>query len=229
MSLRDLPISLSNRGPLEATVAVAIAYLAHHPVPRQEIPSLLADLYAAFNSAMRQSNTPHLGVTALVVSSYLAHNVVELGDIPQVVTDVYAASDRIGASGASVGTEQASPTVAAPSSVPPEAATPRGRGPRPATGREVVWGDISPQALYLEWEAKRSEFPPHAQKSIAWYYLVSFEDHRKYRDLARHLMRIGMTPEEYRAKWDLPHDYPMLSGDLIEQRLLRQNARRSGH
>jgi predicted transcriptional regulator len=219
MSLRDLPISLSNRGPLEATVAVAIAYLAHHPVSRQEILSLLTDVYEAFVTAMRQSDTPHLGVTALVVSSYVAHNDVVLGDIPQVVADVYAAFDRIGARDTSVGAEQTSATVAAP----------RRRGPRPATGREVVWGDVSPQALYLEWEAKRSEFPPHAQKSIAWYYLVSFEDHRKYRDLARHLMRIGMTPEEYRAKWDLPHDYPMFSGDLIEQRLLKQNARRSGH
>jgi predicted transcriptional regulator len=223
MSLRDLPISLSNRGPLEATVAVAIAYLAHHLVSRQEIPSLLTDVYAAFVTAMRQSNTPHLGVTALVVSSYVARNDVALGDIPQVVADVYAAFDRIGARDTSAGTVQTSPTVAAPASVFSQNAA-----PRRATGREVVWGDVSPQALYLEWEAKRSEFPPHAQKSIAWYYLVSFEDHRKYRDLARHLMRIGMTPEEYRAKWDLPHDYPMLSGDLIEQRLLRQNARRSG-
>jgi predicted transcriptional regulator len=219
---------LSNRGPLEATAAVAIAYLAHRSVSREEIPSLLARIYAAFDAAISKSDTSSLGVTALVVSSYVARNVVALGDIPQVVAEVFAAFAGLGARDNPAGMQQTGSTVAMPLSIVPQAGKPHSQGAGPAKRREIVWGDVSPQALYLEWEAKRSEFPPHAQKSIAWYYLVSFEDRRKYRDLGRHLMRIGMTPEEYRAKWDLPDDYPMLSGDLIEQRLLKQNARRTG-
>lgn len=38
--------------------------------------------------------------------------------------------------------------------------------------------------------------------------LVSFEDGRAYKMLRRHLATRGLTPEEYRAKWGPPADYP---------------------
>jgi predicted transcriptional regulator len=56
------------------------------------------------------------------------------------------------------------------------------------------------------------------QKSITPDHLVSFEDSRPYRTLRRHLSSRGLTPEQYRAKWDLPSDYPMVAPSYSEAR-----------
>jgi predicted transcriptional regulator len=49
------------------------------------------------------------------------------------------------------------------------------------------------------------------RKSITPDFLISLEDGRKYKTLKRHLGMLGMTPSDYRAKWGLPTDYPMVS------------------
>lgn len=50
------------------------------------------------------------------------------------------------------------------------------------------------------------------KKSITPEYLVCLEDGRKMKSLKRHLrVSFNLTPEEYRAKWGLPKDYPMVA------------------
>jgi predicted transcriptional regulator len=50
-------------------------------------------------------------------------------------------------------------------------------------------------------------------------YIVCLEDGKKLKMLKRHLMtHYQMTPEEYRAKWKLPADYPMVAPNYAEQR-----------
>ena len=49
------------------------------------------------------------------------------------------------------------------------------------------------------------------RKSITPDYLICLDDGRKFKSLRRHLASLGMTPEEYRAKWKLPNDYPMVA------------------
>ena len=49
------------------------------------------------------------------------------------------------------------------------------------------------------------------RKSITDDYLVCLDDGKKFKSLRRHLASLGMTPEDYRAKWGLPHDYPMVA------------------
>jgi predicted transcriptional regulator len=56
------------------------------------------------------------------------------------------------------------------------------------------------------------------KKTITPDYLISLEDGRQYRTLKRHLRTAGLTPEEYRVKWGLPHDYPMVAPNYSEQR-----------
>ena len=57
------------------------------------------------------------------------------------------------------------------------------------------------------------------RSSIKPDYLVSLEDGTKVKMLKRHLMtRYGMTPQDYRAKWGLPSDYPMVAPNYAEQR-----------
>ncbi|WP_207001564.1 MucR family transcriptional regulator [Trinickia mobilis] len=49
-------------------------------------------------------------------------------------------------------------------------------------------------------------------ESVRDDYLVCLEDGRKLKSLKRHLQRhFAMTPAEYRAKWGLPADYPMVA------------------
>ncbi|HCB75071.1 MAG TPA: transcriptional regulator [Sphingomonas bacterium] len=55
--------------------------------------------------------------------------------------------------------------------------------------------------------------------SIKPDYLVCLEDGKKLKMLKRHLMtHYQMTPEQYRAKWNLPADYPMVAPNYAEQR-----------
>ena len=50
-------------------------------------------------------------------------------------------------------------------------------------------------------------------------HLVCLEDGKKFQTLKRHLsVDHGLTPEEYRAKWDLPSDYPMTARNYSERR-----------
>jgi predicted transcriptional regulator len=49
-------------------------------------------------------------------------------------------------------------------------------------------------------------------------YLVCLDDGKKFKSLRRHLAALGMTPEQYRAKWSLPSDYPMVSANYAAQR-----------
>ena len=57
------------------------------------------------------------------------------------------------------------------------------------------------------------------RKSVTAEYIVCLEDGRKLKMLKRHLRTTyGMTPEQYRAKWDLPPDYPMVAPAYAELR-----------
>lgn len=57
------------------------------------------------------------------------------------------------------------------------------------------------------------------RKSITPDYIICLEDGRKLKMLKRHLATAyGMTPEEYREKWGLPSDYPMVAPNYAKQR-----------
>ena len=57
------------------------------------------------------------------------------------------------------------------------------------------------------------------RRSIKPDYLVCLEDGKKLKMLKRHLRTYhDMTPDEYRAKWGLPYDYPMVAPNHAEQR-----------
>ncbi|MEM8633906.1 MAG: MucR family transcriptional regulator [Pseudomonadota bacterium] len=57
------------------------------------------------------------------------------------------------------------------------------------------------------------------KKSVTDDYLVCLEDGEKFRSLRRHLRsKYDMSPEEYREKWSLPHDYPMVAPSYAKQR-----------
>lgn len=57
------------------------------------------------------------------------------------------------------------------------------------------------------------------RKSIGDDYIICLEDGKKLKMLKRHLRTTyNLTPEEYRAKWGLPSDYPMVAPNYAKQR-----------
>ncbi|WP_417450370.1 MucR family transcriptional regulator [Kordiimonas sp.] len=57
------------------------------------------------------------------------------------------------------------------------------------------------------------------KKSITPDYLICLEDGKKLKMLKRHLKtRYDMTPDDYRARWGLPGDYPMVAPNYAKQR-----------
>jgi predicted transcriptional regulator len=75
---------------------------------------------------------------------------------------------------------------------------------------------------------KEQEAPPPAErpapavsikKSITADFLICLEDGKKFKSLKRHLRSAyDMTPDEYRTKWGLPPDYPMVAPAYAEAR-----------
>ena len=58
-------------------------------------------------------------------------------------------------------------------------------------------------------EAKTPAVP--LRNSVTPEYLICLEDGKKLKSLRRHLGVLGLTPEQYRAKWSLPSNYPMVA------------------
>ncbi len=57
------------------------------------------------------------------------------------------------------------------------------------------------------------------RKSVTKDYIISLEDGRKFKSLKRHLAtHYGLTPDQYRQKWGLPADYPMVAPNYAATR-----------
>lgn len=84
-------------------------------------------------------------------------------------------------------------------------------------------------------EAAPKEPAVPVKRSITPEFLVCLEDGRKFKSLKRHLRtKYNMSPEDYRAKWGLPKDYPMVApnyakarSDLAKQMGLGQGGRQA--
>jgi predicted transcriptional regulator len=56
------------------------------------------------------------------------------------------------------------------------------------------------------------------RKSIFPDHIICLEDGKKFKSLKRHLAALGMTADQYRTKWNLPGDYPMVAPSYSEKR-----------
>ena len=57
------------------------------------------------------------------------------------------------------------------------------------------------------------------KRSVTPDYIICLEDGKKFKSLKRHLRtQYGMTPEQYREKWGLPADYPMVAPNYAKAR-----------
>ncbi len=67
-------------------------------------------------------------------------------------------------------------------------------------------------------EPEKLQLPVPIKKSVTPDFLISLEDGRPYKTLRRHLTGRGLTPDQYREKWALPRDYPMVAPNYAKQR-----------
>jgi predicted transcriptional regulator len=77
------------------------------------------------------------------------------------------------------------------------------------------------RSLDADADAKNEPLKPAVaiRKSITPEYLICLEDGKKLKMLKRHLRSTyAMTPDDYRAKWGLPADYPMVAPNYAAQR-----------
>src|SRR3984957_5077478 len=56
------------------------------------------------------------------------------------------------------------------------------------------------------------------RRSITPDFLICLDDGKRFKSLRRHLRVLGMTPEQYCEKWNLPSDYPMVAPNYAAQR-----------
>lgn len=67
----------------------------------------------------------------------------------------------------------------------------------------------------------REELKPAVpvKKSVTPEFIICLEDGKKFKSLKRHLRtHYDLSPEEYREKWGLPHDYPMVAPNYAAAR-----------
>ena len=85
---------------------------------------------------------------------------------------------------------------------------------------KLVYSTLAAQGVEEEKEQPEKLVPAvPIKKSVQPEYIVCLEDGKKLKMLKRHLKtRYGMTPEDYRARWGLAEDYPMVAPQYAEQR-----------
>jgi predicted transcriptional regulator len=81
----------------------------------------------------------------------------------------------------------------------------------------AVLSRISGNQVVVEREELKPKIAP--RKSVSPEYIVCLEDGKKFKSLKRHLRtHYNLSPEQYRTKWDLPHDYPMVAPNYARAR-----------
>ena len=91
----------------------------------------------------------------------------------------------------------------------------------------TVYGALSNLGKGAEEEEPRPEPAVSVRASIKPDYIVCLEDGKKLKMLKRHLMtHYNLTPEQYRQRWNLPADYPMVAPNYAERR--RELAKKIG-
>lgn len=83
-----------------------------------------------------------------------------------------------------------------------------------ATVHAALHGLVAPEVPAME---KPQPAVP-VRKSVTSQHLISLEDGKPYKTLKRHLAKLGLTPNDYRAKWGLPQDYPMVAAEYASRR-----------
>lgn len=82
-----------------------------------------------------------------------------------------------------------------------------------------VYTSLSHLTLDIDQNREKPQPAVSPRRSITDDYLICLEDGKKFKSLKRHLRsKYDMSPQEYREKWGLPSDYPMVAPSYTRQR-----------
>jgi predicted transcriptional regulator len=73
-----------------------------------------------------------------------------------------------------------------------------------------------PENTQPQIEVKEPAVP--IRRSITPEFLICLDDGKRFKSLRRHLAGLGLTPEQYREKWKLPSDSPMVAPNYAARR-----------
>jgi predicted transcriptional regulator len=76
---------------------------------------------------------------------------------------------------------------------------------------QTIGTSVAPAAVKLEPAVS-------IRKSVTPDFIICLEDGKKFKSLKRHLQHFNLTPDEYRQKWNLPSDYPMVAPNYAAAR-----------
>lgn len=84
----------------------------------------------------------------------------------------------------------------------------------------TIYSALTDVAEGIQARSEQSQEPAvPVKKSITQDYIICLEDGKKFKSLKRHLRtRYNLSPDEYRAKWGLAHDYPMVAPNYAKER-----------
>lgn len=159
-----------------------------------------------------------LKLTSEIVVAYLSRNTISRAEVAQLIAEVRGALERPGQT-TDLTPIQSSAVQAENSSAPDQAKS---------AVREMA-ASARAQASAAPEQDRPVESRPAVpiSESIHDDYLINLEDGKRYRSLRRHLMaKYGMSPADYRRKWGLPDDYPMVAPSYARER--SEVAKKSG-
>jgi predicted transcriptional regulator len=84
-----------------------------------------------------------------------------------------------------------------------------------------VYRSLSGASNVVEQKPEEPELKPAVppRKSVTPDYIICLEDGKKFKSLKRHLRtHYDLSPEQYREKWNLPRDYPMVAPNYAKAR-----------
>ncbi|KXV69313.1 transcriptional regulator Ros/MucR [Acetobacter malorum] len=151
----------------------------------------------AESTSVYEPDTQKVEQTVTIISAYVGHNTVSTEALPDLIRSVYATLDTL--------------SLSQPAPKAPEKAVTPAVGPvsdvisEPPVPEKSVSQERTPAV-----PIKRSVFPD---------YIVCLEDGKKTKMLKSYIQRhFNLTPEDYRARWGLPPEYPMVAPSYSAQR-----------
>ena len=143
---------------------------------------------------MSNSNRYLLELSAKIVAAHAANNQTELNALPNIIRNVYNTLAEL---------------------------KPRSDGNGVVDGHSHFnhHHDGYDHAVHHQSDQNSTHMHPIYGQTVFGDHLICMEDGLRMKMLKRHLLTVhGMTPEEYRAKWDLPESYPMVAADYAKLR-----------
>lgn len=167
------------------------------------------------SGSLRQEGGETLaGMAAGIVSAYVANNALPPAQVPELIQSVVRSLSEAESAPA--------PAVVAEAPVVAPAPAPVAKAPPPAPVAATEPPAAPPPAPEAAAPAPPAEAATPAvsvDQSIIGDFLICLECGLQFKTLKRHLRTAhGLSPDEYRAKYNLPDDYPMVAPNYAQRR-----------